>query len=105
MHANPSPYHDRTCHLGTLCFGGDWACAHGDVSGLRDVAQQLAAALREPWHDALIELAEECHQDADRAAQTWFLLKDRLFQDRLAVPRLAPGVLEANAVSWRELRH
>lgn len=36
----------ETVHtIGELCVGGDWACAHGDFSALREVTQQLAAYL------------------------------------------------------------
>jgi len=66
-----------TFSIGTLRLGGDWACAHGDASGLRYVAQQLAALLEEPRQGELLELAAECYRDADRAATMWSVLKDR----------------------------
>lgn len=73
------PQHSATRTLGELCVGRDWACAHGDLSALRDIAQQLAARAREPLHCALIELADACVGDPDRAVNLWSQLKDQVY--------------------------
>jgi hypothetical protein len=73
--------------IGELCVGGDWACAHGDLGGLRHVAQQLADYVPEPMHCALIELATTCGCDPDRACALWARLKTDLYRsERLEVP-------------------
>ena len=64
--------------IGKLCIGGDWACAHGDLSALRYVAQCLAVHAREPLHCELLDLAETCSFDPDRAVERWVLLKNEL---------------------------
>ena len=64
-------------NVGTLCVGGDWACAHGDFSGLRDVARRLEA-LVQPMRGELAELETACLRDPDRAGRLWFTLKPRL---------------------------
>lgn len=66
--------------IGELCFGGDWACAHGDFGGLRYIAQQLADCVEEPLHCELVDLALACNTDPDRAAALWDCLKDQLFR-------------------------
>jgi hypothetical protein len=71
------PTHSATRTLGELCVGGDWACAHGD--GLRYIAQQLAACAREPLHCALMELADACVGDPDRAVLLWSQLKNQVY--------------------------
>lgn len=70
----------RAAHVGELCFGGDWACAHGDLSALRYVALQLAGESHEPLHCELVELADACKYDPDRAPLLWSSLKNRLFR-------------------------
>lgn len=74
-----SPTQSSTRTIGELCVGGDWACAHGDVSGLRYIAQRLAAHAQGPLHCALVELAEACVGDPDRAALLWSQLKNRVY--------------------------
>jgi hypothetical protein len=64
--------------IGKLCVGGDWACAHGDLGGLRYVAQQLADYVREPMHGELDTLVAACANDPDRAIALWTSLKDRV---------------------------
>lgn len=73
------PTHSATRTLDELCVGGDWACAHGDVSGLRYIAQQLAACAHEPLHCALMELADACIGDPDRAVQLWSQIKNQVY--------------------------
>jgi hypothetical protein len=65
--------------IGELCVGGDWACAHGDLSGLRYVALQLAVFANEPMHSTLLELADACSDDPERAAALWAQIKGPLF--------------------------
>jgi hypothetical protein len=70
--------HETALTIGKLCFGGDWACAHGDPSGLRYVAQRLAVSSQEPLHCELLALADVCYSDPDRAAVLWTQLRDKL---------------------------
>jgi hypothetical protein len=67
--------------IGKLCVGGDWACAHGDFSGLRHVALQLADYAPEPIHCELAALATACSADPERAASIWDRLKPRLYRE------------------------
>ncbi|MBX3161763.1 MAG: hypothetical protein KF773_37725 [Deltaproteobacteria bacterium] len=77
---------DANVTIGELCVGGDWACAHGDFGGLRDVAEQLAERVPEPAHQMLVELADACLADPTRAGELWYELKPvvarRVFFDR-----------------------
>jgi hypothetical protein len=80
MTPEPStPEHSQK--IGKLCVGGDWACAHGDFSGLRHVAEQLAACAPEPLHCALVELAAACNADPVRAAAIWDRLKTEVYRE------------------------
>ena len=76
----PSAHARATPDVGQLCFGGDWACAHGDLSGLADIAQQLADQLAEPLHCALEEIVGACRTDPDRATELWFTVRDRVMR-------------------------
>jgi hypothetical protein len=67
--------------IGKLCVCGDWACAHGDFSGLRHVAQQLADYASEPMHCELAALATACSADPERAAEIWNRLKPRIYRE------------------------
>jgi hypothetical protein len=67
--------------VGKLCVGGDWACAHGDFAGLRQIVRQLADYAPEPIHCELVELASACSADPDRAALLWQRLKDLLYRE------------------------
>jgi len=69
--------HELSVPIGELSFGGDWACAHGDLEGLAHIVQQLALRLPEPLHDELVELVRTCYQNPDRATEKWFELKER----------------------------
>lgn len=64
--------------IGTLCVGGDWACAHGDLSALRYVVQCLAAHVQEPLDRELLALAETCSYDPDHAVERWVRIKDQV---------------------------
>ncbi|MBZ0238440.1 MAG: hypothetical protein K8M05_39370 [Deltaproteobacteria bacterium] len=70
--------------IGELCIGGDWACAHGDLGALRNVARALADRLDEPLHRALVDLADACAHDPDRATSAWWELKAQVRQRRHA---------------------
>jgi hypothetical protein len=67
--------------IGELCVGADWACAHGDISALQYIAQQLAAYAREPLHCTLMELVDTCAGDPDRAVLLWYRLKDQVYRE------------------------
>lgn len=67
--------------IGKLCVGGDWACAHGDLGGLCDVARQLEDYVSEPVHCELEALAAACAAEPDRAVALWVALKDRIFRE------------------------
>ena len=64
--------------IAQLCFGGDWACAHGDLSALADIVHQLAERVREPLHCELSAVAQACRSDPDRATELWYAVKDRV---------------------------
>lgn len=76
----PSTQPAPTRTIGELCLDGNRACAHGDLPGLRDVALELAVRAREPLHCALIELADTCACDPDRAVARWTELKDEVYR-------------------------
>ncbi len=66
--------------IGELCFGGDWACAHGDVETLGYIAFQLAERAHEPLHCELVALADTCRCDPDRATAAWVRLRELVQQ-------------------------
>jgi hypothetical protein len=70
--------------IGQLCVGGDWACAHGDLAGLRHIARRLAVLADEPLHCELVALAELCRTSPERATAAWTRLKPRLYRSPLA---------------------
>ena len=77
----PANQSRETAHtIGQLCFGGDWACAHGDPSGLRHIAQRLANYSQEPLHRELLALADACKCDPDRAVALWSEIKEKLYR-------------------------
>jgi hypothetical protein len=63
------------CSTGALLFGGDWACAHGDVEGLGWVAKLLAARLTGPIQLELCVLERLCRDDSVLASRRWALLR------------------------------
>lgn len=82
----PTPHRrqamDRT--IGKLCVGGDWACAHGDLEALGDIAVHLADYTYEPLHCELVALSALCQSDPEQAAAAWVRLKDQVLHgDRL----------------------
>ena len=70
----------RHPNLAQLCFGGDWACAHGDLAALADIVHQLAERVREPLHCELSAVARACRSDPDRATELWYAVKERVLQ-------------------------
>jgi len=66
--------------VGTLCVGGDWACAHGDLEALGDVAARLVSYTPEPLHRELVALSGLCHTDPDQATAAWLQLKGRVLR-------------------------
>ena len=79
------PYsHDTAHEIGKLCVSGDWACAHGDFSTLRYIAQQLVFWLPDDIHVHLAELATACWSDVDRVGAMWEQVKRRIMQSEEA---------------------
>ena len=70
---NPAP---TPRAIGELCFGGDWACAHGDLSALGYIARRLAEYAHEPLHCELVALADSCRCNPDHATAAWVRIKD-----------------------------
>ena len=66
--------------IGKLCVGGDWACAHGDLEALSDIAERLAGCTPEPLHGELEGLSALCHSDPDHATATWVRLKKQVLR-------------------------
>ena len=58
-----------------LYFGGDWACAHGDVDALAHIVRALASRADERTRAKLAALEALCRSDPDRAASRWFELR------------------------------
>lgn len=58
-----------------LYFGGDWACAHGDLDALAHIARALAARSDERTRAELAALEALCRSDPDSAAARWFELR------------------------------
>jgi hypothetical protein len=66
--------------IGKLCMGGDWACAHGDLEALGDIAARLAGYAGEPLHRELVALSSQCRNDPDGATAAWVRLKNQVLQ-------------------------
>ena len=62
--------HDPVHAISALCLGGEWACAHGEFAGLRDVARRLETYVPEVL-DELRELEDACRGDIDHASAIW----------------------------------
>jgi hypothetical protein len=71
--------------IGKLCVGGDWACAHGDLEALGDIAVQLADYAREPLHCELVALCGLCRSDPERVSAIWMRLKTRVLEQDAAL--------------------
>jgi hypothetical protein len=77
----PTPDAKTTSRMiGMLCLGGDWACAHGDLAALCNVAGCLAEYTRAPLHQELVALSALCRSDPDQAPATWMRLKDEVLR-------------------------
>lgn len=72
--------------IGKLCVGGDWACAHGDLEALGDVAVHLSSYAREPLDCELVALSELCRSDPEQATATWVRLKDQVLHGDRPLP-------------------
>jgi hypothetical protein len=70
----------RRPSIGELVFNGDWACAHGDFGALRQVAHTLSVGIGEPLHCTLLDLADSCRCDPERAVTLWSQVKDHLYR-------------------------
>lgn len=68
----------KTCSLGALIVGGDWAIAHGDADGLAHVAAALRVRFGGLLSVELEELQGLCTTSYQRAAARWFVLHDDL---------------------------
>ena len=77
---------DSARDLRELCFGGDWACANGDLGTLGFIAKRLAASAREPLHCKLLVLAEMCGNDPDHAIASWLRLKNQMLANTRRLP-------------------
>lgn len=64
--------------VGTLCLGGDWACAHDNLEALADVARRLARYTPNTLYGELVALSGLVHSDPELATATWVRLKARL---------------------------
>lgn len=69
--------HDATRAISALCNGGEWACAHGDFAGLRDVARRLEHYVPEVL-DELRDLETACQKDIDHASEIWVHVERRI---------------------------
>jgi hypothetical protein len=63
---------------GALLFGGDWACAHGDLETLSFIARELSTRVVEPLKRELADLEELCRRDEELAARRWPQLRNRM---------------------------
>ena len=63
--------------ISALCLGGEWACAHGDFAGLRDVARRLEPYAPEAL-DELHALETACQNDIDHASEIWVHVERRI---------------------------
>jgi hypothetical protein len=68
---------DSNHAISALCLGGEWACAHGDFAGLRDVARRLEPYVPEVL-DELHELETACRHDIDHASEIWVDVERRI---------------------------
>ncbi|HSD89016.1 MAG TPA: hypothetical protein VLB44_15920 [Kofleriaceae bacterium] len=70
----------RAQRIGELCVDADQAIADGDLSGLRRVAERLAAYSHEPLHCELEKLVDACRENPQHAVALWGQLRERLFR-------------------------
>jgi len=69
--------HDATRAITALCNGGEWACAHGNYAGLRDVARRLEQYVPEVVDD-LHHLETACEDDLDHASEIWVAIERKI---------------------------
>jgi hypothetical protein len=69
--------HDAPHVISALCLGGEWAMAHGDFAGLRDVARRLEQYVPEVL-DELHELETACQKDIEHASEIWVHVERRI---------------------------
>lgn len=72
--------------IGQLCVGGDWACAHGELEALGEIAERLADYTYEPLHCELVALSMLCHSDPEQATATWLRLKTQVLRGVASPP-------------------
>ena len=70
--------------IAVLCIGGDWACAHGDFAGLRDVARKLGAYLPAAIQPELTAVVEACRRDIDHASELWLRARNAVMERSFA---------------------
>lgn len=76
---HPAPITRARRHdLGVLLVGGDWACAHGDLAGLAEVAKRLGSLTKGEIRTEAFTLARLCVADHQLAAGRWFELRTRM---------------------------
>jgi hypothetical protein len=90
MRASPKT-HARRHELGILFVGGDWACAHGDLAGLADVAKRLGACTDGPIRAEALAVARLCYGDQANAVKRWLDLRTRMHDRTTAMRRSQAG--------------
>ena len=73
---------DESRELRELCFGGDWACADGNLDTLVFVVHRIAASAPAPIQARLLVVAELCLANLEQAIAIWLQLKDGLLAHR-----------------------
>lgn len=69
---------ERRQRISELCLGGDWAARRGDTASLAEIAEELAARVREPLHCRLVEIASLCRAHPEQAADAWTSIKEQV---------------------------
>lgn len=70
----------RTRLICRLCLGGDWACAHGDLAALADIAARLVTCSPEALRGEIAGLSSLCSGDLSRASAAWLKLRNRVLR-------------------------
>ena len=87
----------KTCSLGALLVGGDWAIAHGDADGLAHVAAALGARLRGPRKSRVSERRFRRRTDRKKAWRQ----ADEVCLDRQVLSAELDEVLALCATSYQ----
>lgn len=74
---HPAP-RARNHPIGTLCCGGDWACANGDLEALADIARRLVDHARAALRPRLAEVSSLVRSDPDQAIAAWAAVRAAL---------------------------